>query len=164
VEEKLLDHGFWVGIGTLIFFGILLYVKVPALIARALDDRAATIKAELDEAARLRQEALGVLKQYENKRAQAETEAAEIVSAAKADAERYKREAEAQIEQQIARRAKQAQDKIAQAEAQAVAEVRALAADAAVNAAEKLIVARLNDERSKAMVQDSLRTVGAKLN
>lgn len=164
MEERLLDHGFWVGVGTLIFLGVLVWKKVPGMVTAMLDARALTISAELDEARRLREEAEGVLAQYVAKGAQAEAEVAEIVANAKADAERYKREAEAQIAQQIERRTKQAEDKITQAEAQAVADVRKHAADVAINAAGKIIAARMDDARSKALVQESLRALPDTLN
>ena len=108
-------------------------------------------------------EMIGVLTRDEALK-MAEDEALAILTEARANAERYAVESRVQLDAQIARRAKQAQDKIAQAEAQAVAEVRALAADAAIAAAEKIIVSKLNDERSKALVQDALRGLGGKLN
>ena len=162
--ELLSDPEFWVGIGTLIFLGILVWKKVPALIAHALDARAAAIAKELEDARRLREEAEVLLAQYQTKRADADKEAAAIVTEAKAEAERYALEARATIKAQVERRAKQAEERIAQAEAQAVAEVRALAADAAVAAAEKLIGSRLDDRRTADLIKRSLEEIPSKLN
>ncbi|HYM17344.1 MAG TPA: ATP F0F1 synthase subunit B [Micropepsaceae bacterium] len=164
MDELLKDPEFWVGIGTLIFIGILLWKKVPAMLASSLDARAAAIAKELDDARRLREEAEALLLEYEKKRADADQEAAVIVTGAKAEAERYAAEARAQIKAQVERRAKQAEEKIAQAEAQAVAEVRALAADAAVAAAEKLIASRLDDRRAADLIKRSLEEIPSKLN
>ena len=162
--ELLSDSHFWVGIGTLIFFGILLYLKVPAMITSALDARASAIAKELEEAQRLRAEAEALLQEYKKKRAQAEGEAATIVSEAKAEAERYAAEARAALSTQIERRGRQAEEKIAQAEAQAVAEMRALAADRAIAAAEALLAARLDDKRAADLVKRSLEEIPSKLN
>ena len=162
--ELLSDSHFWVGIGTLIFFGILLYLKVPAMITSALDARAAAIAKELEEAQRLRNEAEALLQEYKKKRAQAEGEAATIVSEAKAEAERYAAEARAALNTQIERRGRQAEENIAQAEAQAVAEMRALAADRAIAAAETLLAARLDDKRAADLVKRSLEEIPSKLN
>ena len=162
--ELLSDSHFWVGIGTLIFFGILLYLKVPAMITSALDARAAAISKELEEAQRLRAEAEALLQEYKKKRAQAEGEAATIVSEAKAEAERYATEARAALSTQIERRGRQAEEKIAQAEAQAVTEMRALAADRAIAAAEALLAARLDDKRAADLVKRSLEEIPSKLN
>ena len=162
--DLLRDPEFWVGIGTLIFIGIVLWQKVPALVAKSLDARAAAIAKELEGARRLRQEAEALLAEYQKKRAAAETEAGAILTEAKAEAERYAAESRAAIKAQIERRAKQAEDKIAQAEAQAVSEVRALAADAAVAAAERLIAARLDDNRAADLVNRAIGEIPSKLN
>jgi F-type H+-transporting ATPase subunit b len=164
MSDLLLDPEFWVGTGTVIFLAILVWKKVPAMIASSLDARAAVIAKELEDARKLREEAQRVLELYLKKQHEAEKEAESIVTDARAEAERYARESRATIELQIARRAKQAQDKIAQAEAQAVADVRALAADAAVAAAEKLIAERLNDTKSAALIRNSLAEIPGKLN
>jgi F-type H+-transporting ATPase subunit b len=158
------DAHFWVGIGTLIFFGILLYLKVPSLITGALDSRAAAIAKELEEARRLRSEAEALLGEYKAKRAQAEGEAAAILAEAKAEAQRFASESRTAIAAQIERRSKQAEEKIAQAEAQAVAEMRALAADRAIAAAEALLKARLDDKRAGDLVKRSLEEIPSKLN
>jgi F-type H+-transporting ATPase subunit b len=158
------DPEFWVGVGTLIFLGILLWQKVPALITSALDARAAAISKELDEAHRLRAEAEALLAEYKKKRAEAEGEAAKILSEAKAEAERFATESRTAIAAQIERRSKQAEEKIAQAEAQAVAEMRALAADRAIAAAEALLTARLDDKRAADLVKRSLEEIPSKLN
>ncbi len=162
--ELLRDPEFWVGVGTLIFIGVLIWKKVPAMIAHSLDTRAAAIAKELEDARRLREEAEALLTQYQAKRAAADSEAAAIVTEAKAEAERFAAEARIAIKAQVERRAKQAEEKIAQAEAQAVAEVRALAADAAVAAAEKLIQSRLDDKRAADLIKRSIEEIPSKLN
>lgn len=162
--ELLTNSEFWVAVGFVAMIAILLYAGAPKLIGKYLDERAAAIKAELDEAARLRAEAEALLADYKRKSANAEAEAAAIVTEAKADAERMAAEMRAALAQQIERRGKQAQDKIAQAEAAAMAEIRALAADAAAAAAEKLIAARLDEKRAGALIETSLKDLGAKLN
>ncbi|HWA30719.1 MAG TPA: ATP F0F1 synthase subunit B [Rhizomicrobium sp.] len=154
----------WVAIGFVIVIGILVYAGAPKMIGKMLDDRAIAIKAELDEAMRLRAEAEALLADYKRKSANAETEANAIVAEARADAERIAKEMRAALEAQIERRGKQAQDKIAQAEAAAMAEIRALAADAAAAAAEKLIAARLDEKRAGALVEQSLKDLSSKLN
>ena len=158
------DPEFWVGVGTLIFLGILLWQRVPALVAKSLDARAASIASELDEARRLRGEAEALLAEYRKKRAAAEEEAGAILTEAKAEAERFAAESRVAIKTRIERRGKQAEAKIAQAEAQAVAEVRALAADAAIAAAEKLIAARLDDSKAADLVKRALEEIPSKLN
>ena len=99
---------------------------------KALDHRAERIKAELDDARRLKDEAAKLLAEYKTKRTSAEREAEEIIANAKAEAERIAVEAKAKMEDFVARRTKTAESKIALAEAQALADVRSAAANAAV--------------------------------
>src|SRR5690606_32779890 len=73
-------------VALLLFFGLLIYLKVPQQIAGMLDSRSQAIAKELHEARRLREEAEALLADYETKRAAAETEAQAIVEAAKEQA------------------------------------------------------------------------------
>ena len=161
--DWLKEPEFWVGLGLIALIGVFLRQRVPAFVAAALDTRAAAIAKELDEARRLREEAAALLAQFRTKAADAEKEAASIVTEAKAEAERFAIEARAQLKAQIERRAKQAQDKIAQAEAHAVAEIRARAADAAVDAAERLIAQRTDATKAASLISQSLKELPGKL-
>jgi F-type H+-transporting ATPase subunit b len=161
--DLLRDPEFWVAVGTAIFLAILIWKRVPQMTANSLDARAAAIAREIEEAQRLRSEAEALLAQYKQKQAAAETEAQAILAEAKAEVERFAKEARAATAAQIARRAKQAEDKIAQAEAHAVADIRAAAADAAVGAAEKLITSRLDDTARAELVKRALAEIPRRL-
>lgn len=162
--ELLLEAEFWVAVGFVLVIALLLYVGVPKMVGKMLDDRALAIKAELDEARRLREEAQALLAGYKAKAASAEAEAASIVTEAKAEAERFAADARAALTVQIQRREQVAKDKIAQAEATAMAEIRALAADAATAAAQSLIAARMDETRAAALVSSSIKALPGKLN
>lgn len=154
----------WVAIGFVAIIVIFAWQGVPRMIATMLDARAAAIKAELDEARRLREEAAQLLESYRVKAASAEQETASIVAEAKAEADRFAIESRKQLQAQLERRTQLAHEKIAQAEAQAMAEIRAVAADTAAVAAEKLIAARLDTNRAAALVAQSVKDVSDKLN
>jgi F-type H+-transporting ATPase subunit b len=154
----------WVAIGFLIFVGILIYVGVPKIILKALDDRAKRVQADLDEARRLKEEASRLLAEYQGKQKQAETEAASIIEGAKAEAERIAAEAKVKMEEFVVRRSKMAETKIAQAEAQAVADVRAAAAEAAVTAAEKILTQTVKGKLAEDLIARGIGDVKAKLN
>lgn len=155
---------FWVLVAFVLFVALLVYVGAPAKIIAALDSRANKIKAELDEARALREEAAQVLADYKRKREEAETEAQAIVEAARKDAVAYAADAKAKAEEFVARRTKAAEQKIALAESQAVAEVRAAAADAAVAAAEKVLSGQAKGELGDNLFDKGLSEVRAKLN
>jgi F-type H+-transporting ATPase subunit b len=155
---------FWVAVGFVLVIALLLWKGVPGMVGKLLDQRAAVIAAELEEAKRLRAEAAALLADYKKRAAGAEAEARSIVEAATAEAAQFQKDARAALEAQIGRRAAAAREKIAQAEAHALTEIRGLAADAAVNAAQKLIAARLDEQRASGMIADSIKGLGDKLN
>ena len=125
----------------------------------ALDQRQARIKAELDEAVRLRKEAQAVLADFERKGSEAESEAAAIIANAKAEAERLATEAKTRMEDFVMRRTRMAEAKIAQAEAQALADVRAAAADTAVAAAEKILSAATKGQVAEGLLARGIEDV-----
>ena len=129
----------WVAVAFVLFLGILVYVGAHRRVIDGIDQRQARIKAELEEARRLREEAQALLAEYQRKRHDADREAEAIIATANAEAERLAAEGKTRLEDFVARRTKMAETKIAQAEAQALADVRSSAADAAVAAAEKIL-------------------------
>jgi F-type H+-transporting ATPase subunit b len=155
---------FWVALGFFVFLGLLGYVGVHRQLAKSLDHRAERIKAELDEARKLKDEAVALLADYRRKREQAESEAQVIVDGAKAEAERLAAEAKEKVEEFVARRTKLAETKIAQAEAQAAADVRGAAAEAAVAAAEKILAQETKGKLAAEMIAKGIEDVRKKLN
>jgi F-type H+-transporting ATPase subunit b len=149
------DPETWVAIAFVILMGIFAYLGVHTTLLKALDNRSARIKVELDDARRLKDEAAKVLADYKTRRASAEREAEDIIAGARAEAERIAAEAKTKLEDFVARRTKTAESKIALAEAQAVADVRAAAADAAIAAASTIL-----SQSVKGKVADDLLTKG----
>ena len=155
---------FWVAVAFLLFVLILFYFGAHKKLAEAIDQRSARIKAELEEARRLRDEAEKLLAEYKRKQDEAEREAQAIVAEAKTEAERVAAEAKSKVEDFVARRTKMAETKIGQAEAQALADVRAAAADAAVAAAEKILTQAAKGKVAEDLIARGIEDVKAKLN
>jgi F-type H+-transporting ATPase subunit b len=145
----------WVAIAFVILMGVFAWLGVHRTVLTALDHRSERIKAELDDARRLKDEAAKVLAEYKARRASAEREAEDIVTNARAEAERIAADAKTKMEDFVARRTKTAESKIALAEAQALADVRAAAAEAAVTAASTIL-----SQSVKGQVADDLLTKG----
>jgi F-type H+-transporting ATPase subunit b len=133
-------------------------------VLKALDHRAERIKAELDDARRLKEEAAKVLAEYKARHASAEREAQEIITNARAEAERIASEAKAKMEDFVARRTKTAESKIALAEAQALADVRAAAAEAAVAAASAVLSQSVKGPVADDLLAKGIAEVRQKLN
>ena len=155
---------FWALVSLIIFIGIVIYLKVPGQITGSLDKRAASIRNELDQARRLREEAQALLADYQRRAREAEVEAEEIIDQAKREAEALAVEARKRMEEYVAGRTKLAEQKIAQAEVQALQEVRALSADVAIAAAEKILMIRAKGEGGAALIDQAIGEVRAKLN
>jgi F-type H+-transporting ATPase subunit b len=153
----MMDNTFWAFAGLLIFLGIMVYMKVPAMVGKSLDARAGKIRADLDEAKRLRDEAAALLVEYQNKRKQAELDAVEIVNAAKRDAEALAADAKQKTEDFVKRRT-------AMAESDAVNAVRATAIDIAVAAAGKILGGKASEKLSADLFKQSLSDVKSRLN
>src|SRR5437899_6106771 len=155
---------FWVAVAFVILMSLFAYLGVHRTVLQTLDRRSERIKAELDDARRLKEEAAKVLAEYEARRASAEREAEDIIANARAEAERIAGEAKAKMEDFVTRRTKTAEGKIALAEAQALADVRAAAADAAVAAASTIMSQSVKGSVADDLLARGIAEVRAKLN
>ena len=154
----------WVAVAFVVLMVVFGYLGVFKKAMTALDHRADRIKAELDDATRLKQEAAKVLADYKARTASAEREAADIIANARSEAERIAAEAKAKVEDFVARRTKTAEGKIALAEAQAVADVRAAAAEAAVQAASTILSQSVKGQVADDLLGKGITEVRQKLN
>ncbi|MAY61180.1 MAG: ATP synthase F0 subunit B [Rhizobiales bacterium] len=154
----------WAFVGLVIFLGILAYMKVPAMMAKNLDKRAADIATELEQAKKLREEAQQLLAEYQRKRNEAEEEAKSIVAAAEKEAAALREEARQKTEDYVARRTSLAEQKIRQAETEAVNEVRASAVELAIAAAEKVMAEKVDAKKADDLFKSSLTELKGQLN
>ena len=160
---SLQNSNFVVLIAFLVFIGILLYAKVPGRIAGMLDARAAQIKAELEEARTLREEAKALLSSYEKKQKEVQEQAERIVTAAKEEAMAAAAQAKADLKVSIARRLAAAEEQIAAAESGAIREVRERAIAVAVAAAGDVLAKQMTAEGAAASIDAAIAQVDAKL-
>jgi F-type H+-transporting ATPase subunit b len=165
VEEAFYeDPTFWVLISFTFFIVGLIFLKLPAMIGRVLDERSEGIASQLEEARKLREEAQTLLASYERQQRDAQGEAQEILDHAKVEAERATADAKVALEETIVRREAMAQDKITQAEAAAVKEVRDVAVEVAVATARILVAENLQSDQADAIVDKSITELGQHLN
>ncbi|HEV8035683.1 F0F1 ATP synthase subunit B [Yoonia sp.] len=160
---SLANTDFVVTIAFLIFIGILLYFKVPGLVGGMLDKRADNIRAELDEAKALREEAQALLASYERKQKEVQEQAARIVSAAKEEATNAAAAAKDDIAKSITRRLAAAEEQILSAQASAVKEVRDEAVSVAVAVAKDVMAKQMDANAAGALIDDAIGTVAEKM-
>lgn len=159
---SLRNTNFVVMIAFSIFIGVILYLGVPKMLGGLLDKRAAAIKAELDEAKSLREDAKALLASYEKKQTEVQAQADRILEAAKAEAAAAAKQAKADIVSSVARRLAAAEDQIASAEASAVKEVRDQAIVVAIGAARDIISRQMTEAESNSLIDASIDDVGSK--
>lgn len=160
---SLQNTNFVVLVAFIAFIGLLIYMKVPAKITGMLDARAATIKAELDEARALREEAKSILATYERRQKEVQEQADRIVAQAKDEAMSAAAQAKADLKASIARRLASATDQIASAEAAAIRQVREQAVAVAVAAAGDVLSKQMTADAASASIDDAIAQVEARL-
>jgi F-type H+-transporting ATPase subunit b len=148
--------------GFAVFIGGMLYLKVPGMVLKGLDDQSKKIADELAQAKQLRAEAEALRQSYEDQRVQAESEAGNIIAKAKEDAVRLKAEAETQLAASIATRGRQAEERIKRAEEAAIAEVRAAATNAAITTAEKVLMSSISGKTGEKLVASGIASLSGK--
>ena len=160
--DFLRDPETWVAVAFIIFIAAFAKPILKAM-NKGLDDRGARIKANLDEARRLREEAEALLSEYQAKQKSAAKEAADLLARARDEVETLRKDAAANLEAMLKRRERMALDKIAQAEAQALADVRNEAVDLAVAAATQILTRHLSLDRAGALIDQSIGEIEKKL-
>jgi F-type H+-transporting ATPase subunit b len=148
--------------GFAVFIGGMIYLKVPGMALKGLDDASKKIADELAEAKRLREEAEALRQSYEDQRVQAESEAEAIVAKAKEDAVALKADAEAQLAASIATRGRQAEERIKRAEEAALADVRAGATNAAITTAERVLATAVRGKAGEKLINSGITSLAGK--
>ncbi|WP_022707388.1 F0F1 ATP synthase subunit B [Paracoccus zeaxanthinifaciens] len=161
---SLRNTDFIVLLAFIVFIGVLVYFKVPALLGGLLDKRAEGIRADLDEARRLREEAQEIYASYERRQREVTGQAEEIVANARRDAEAQAARAQDDLARSIDRRLQAAEDQIASAENDAVRAVRDKAVAAAVSAASELLAKQVQAGNRSAGIDDAIEDVARRLN
>ena len=160
---SLYNTNFVVTIAFVCFVSVVLYLGVPKILAKMLDARADGIRAELEEARSLREEAKALLASYEKKQTEVQAQADRILEAARVEAAAAAEQAKADIVTSVARRLVAAEEQIASAEAVAVKEVRDQAIVVAVGAARDIIANQMTAADGNSLIDDAIAQVGAKL-
>jgi F-type H+-transporting ATPase subunit b len=145
----------WLAITFGLFYFFLKRVALPR-IGSILEVRSDRIAQDLDQAARMKDEADAAIAAYEQELATAKTKANEIAQkardSAKAEAESERKAAEADLERKLA----EAEQRIAEIKAKAMGEVGTIASDTAAAIVEKLIGAKT----TRAEIEAAIRAVG----
>ena len=135
----IIDATFWVAVSFFIFFGCLIYLKVPQKINNSLTDQINKIKKELDEAEKLKVEAKNLLSNYENKIDKSKKEVLGIINLAKKDSEKTILEKTEKFHQIMEFKKKNAEQKIAQMKENALRDIKNISVKISMKTVEHLI-------------------------
>ncbi len=153
------NTNFIVLLAFIVFIAVLVYFKVPGMIGGMLDKRADGIRADLEEARALREEAQTILASYERKHKEVAHQAEAIVEHAKKEAAEAAEAAKVALKATIARRLAAAEDQIKSAEVAAVNEVRNTAVTVAVGAAKDLIAKKMTAADGNKLIEAAIKDV-----
>lgn len=161
---SLYNAEFVVLVAFIIFVGALIYFRVPGLVTGMLDKRADGIRADLEEARALREEAQKVLADYERRQKEVQATADRIVARAREEATAAAEQAKADIAASVKRRLDSAEDQIEAAEASAVRAVRERAISVSVSAAADVLSGQMTKTEGNRLIDDAIKQAGARLN
>ena len=154
---------FVVLLAFIVFVGALIYFGVPRKVTGILDARAVQIKADLEEARTLREEAKTILASYERKQREVQEQSDRIVAGAREEAMAAATLAKAELKTAIARRLAAAQDQIVSAEASALRQVKERAVSVAVAVAGDVLAGQMTAETATLSIDEAIGQVEARL-
>ena len=139
-----IDATFWVAISFFIFFGVLIYLKIPQKINISLTNKINEIKKELDESEKLKEEAKNLFSDYENKIDKSKKETKKIIDSAKKESEKAILEKSEKFHKIIEERKKSAEQKIAQLKENALSDIKNISIKISIETVENLIKESFN--------------------
>src|SRR6478736_6320792 len=152
----------WIALAMIFVIGLMIWKKVPAAIAKALDNKIELIRDQLAEAESLRKEAEALKAEYEAKASSADKDREALLERARHEAHEIVAKARTDAEALVERRTRMAEDKIAAEERTAVEQLRSAAADAAAKAAERLIAERHDAGTDAKLVDQAIKEIAGR--
>ena len=151
-----IDSTFWVAISFIIFFGVLVYLKVPKKINEILNKLITDIKNEIDESEKLRTEAKKLLDNSQNKLNTAQSISKEILEQAKKDCDKLIIELNDKFHKSSEIKKNLAENKISQMKESAIKEIRDVSIKIAVDSVKKIITTSVDKSKLDTLFQKNL--------
>ena len=152
-----IDATFWVAISFFIFFGVLIYLKVPQKINITITNQINEIKKELDNAEKLKEEAKNLLSDYENNIDKSIKESKEIIDIAKKENENIIIEKTKKFHQIIEERKKNNEQKIFQMKENALKDIKNISVKISMETVENLIKNSIDKNKLEKIYDNSLK-------
>ena len=152
----IIDATFWVAVSFFIFFGVLIYLKVPQKINNSLNNQISEIKKELDEAEKLKVESKNLLSNYEDKIDKSKKKVREIINLAKKDSEKMILEKNQKFHQMMEDRRKNAEQKINLMKENTLKDIKNISIKISIEAVESLINNSIDKKKLEKFYSKSL--------
>jgi F-type H+-transporting ATPase subunit b len=152
-----IDATFWVAISFFIFFGVLIYLKVPQKINITMANQINEIKKELDNAEKLKEEAKNLLSDYENNIDKSIKESKEIIDIAKKENEKIIIEKTKKFHQIIEERKKNNEQKIFQMKENALKDIKNISVKISMETVENLVKNSIDKNKLEKIYDNSLK-------
>ena len=163
-----IDATFWVAVSFFVFIGVLIYFKIPGKIISVLNDSINTIKTEIDDAEKLKEESKNILSEYEKKISNSKAEIKFMIDAATDKAEKHVLKTNEEFHIQTENRKKNTEDRIKQMQNQALKDIKNASVKIAINSVESLLKNSLDKNKLnkifKASVDETMTVLKSKSN
>ena len=156
INIMVIDATFWVAVSFIIFFGALIYLKIPQKITEMLDKMISDIKDEIDESEKLRTEAKALLDNAQNKLDTAQTVSNEILDEAKKDSNNLMIELNDKFHKSSEIKKNLAENKIRQMKEAAIKDIKDASIKIAVDSVKKIITTSVDKSKLDAVFQKNL--------
>ena len=151
-----IDATFWVAISFVIFFGGLVYLKIPQKINEILNKLISDIKNEIDESEKLRAEAKILLDNAQKKLDTAQSVSNEILEQAKKDSDKLVIELNDKFHKTSEIKKNLAENKIGQMKEAAIKEIKDASIKIAVDSVKKIITTSVDKSKLDTLFQKNL--------
>tara|TARA_B100000809_G_scaffold221083_1_gene229165 strand:+ start:243 stop:740 length:498 start_codon:yes stop_codon:yes gene_type:complete len=150
------DATFWVAVSFLVFFGGLIYLKIPQKINKLLNKLISDIQSEIEESEKLRSETKILLDNSQNKLTRAQSENKEILEQAKKDSDRLILEMNDKFYKSSEIKKKLTENKIVQMKKSAIKEIKDVSIKIAIESVKKIITTSVDKSKLDNLFKQNL--------
>tara|TARA_B100000941_G_C28316156_1_gene454131 strand:+ start:268 stop:765 length:498 start_codon:yes stop_codon:yes gene_type:complete len=152
----MIDSTFWVMISFFVFIGLLIYFKIPQKIKTTLEENINSIKNQINEASKLKEDAKNILTEHEKKISNSKFEVKQMLAKANEEAEKNVIKVNDDFHNLIESRKRNAEERIKQIKSQAMKDIKNASVKIAIDSVEKLIKNSLDKSKLDKIYSSSL--------
>ena len=151
-----IDAAFWVSVSFVIFIGALIYFKIPSKVIDTLNETINSIKNQVDNAEKLKEESKNILSDYEKKLSNAKIEIKSMIDQATEDADKHVLKTNEEFHNQIENRKKNTEERIKQMKNQAIKDIKNTSVKIAMQSVESLLKNSLDKNKLNKIFTSSI--------